>query len=61
MENIDFVMWVVLYHIGYSIASHINAKTRKIEGREKKYDKWVYVISSLIHVIIWYQVGKSLF
>lgn len=59
MENLPFVIWMVLYPIGCSIEGYLDAKGRKILGRGRPEDD-SYAWASLINIAIWLLVGLRL-
>jgi len=51
---------MTLYPIASAITSYIDAKQRKIEGKEP-YDSGTIAFGTLVNIIIWASVGKVLF
>lgn len=60
MENIGFVLWMVLYPIGSAVTSYIGCKERKIEGK-KPFDSSVTGLTAIVNIAVWIGVGKALF
>jgi len=51
---------MTLYPIASAITGYIDAKQRKIEGKEP-YDSGTIAFGTLVNIIIWASVGKVLF
>ena len=60
MENLGFILWMVLYPITTSITSFIYEKKRLMIGDEKP-SSGVYVLSSLISLSIYFYVATLLY
>ena len=52
MENIDFVLWMVLYPISGAITSYLSVKSRHISGKDP-YTDGILAAASWINIIIW--------
>jgi len=55
MENISFVIWMIVYPLGISISSHLSGL------RGIKYDDDVIGLAAVLDLIIWVGVGKLLY
>ncbi|MFL1896801.1 hypothetical protein ACJRPK_13930 [Aquimarina sp. 2-A2] len=60
MENIDFVLWTVLYPVGAAIASYYGSKERYINGKEPYRDSTSF-LSAIINFGIWMVVANALY
>lgn len=60
MENLTFILWMVLYPISTSISSYLKEKTRKEKG-EGKYKESTYVICSLIYLFVYVFIARKLY
>ena len=60
MENIDFVLWMVLYPLGCSAASYLSSKERALMNKEPYTDGNKATVA-LINLIIWIVIGVILY
>ena len=56
MENIDFVLWTVLYPLGCAITSYYASKERLVNGK----DPFTF-LSALINLFIWVIIANALY
>lgn len=59
MDNLPFVIWVLLWPVCCALCSLIYAKRRKSTG-ESQLTSSDYALQALVEVIIWYAVGSKL-
>lgn len=60
MEHIDFVLWMVLYPIGYQITSYLGVKIRGISKKEPYTDETV-AFAAVVNIVIWFAIGAILY
>ena len=60
MENISFVLWVVLYPLSSAITHYLGSKRRKLNG-EKPYKDSIVATASLIDLLVWVVIGSNLY
>jgi len=60
MENIAFVLWMVLWPIAECVSDYIVAKRRAIT-KEPEYSKETKAFSAVAFLMIWILVAKALY
>lgn len=59
MENLDFILWMVLWPISWEIYSYLSSKTRSLFNQED-YSDGVKAFSGMIMICIWFIVAINL-
>jgi heme/copper-type cytochrome/quinol oxidase subunit 2 len=60
MNHLAFILWIVLWPIALSLCGYIDAKTKKITGK-KEYSEDTRFMWSIVTIIIWVAVAKSVY
>ena len=60
MENISFVLWVVLYPLASSISLYVGTKRKKINN-EEPYSEGLISLVSFIEFLVWAIIGINLY
>lgn len=60
MENIAFVLWMVLYPVATSICNYIATKERKINNLEP-FSEGVRAVANLVYLVVYIVIAKILY
>ena len=60
MENISFILWMVIYPYSVALTSYLKSKEKKVNG-EKPFSDQVVLLGALYHLCIWLIIGSLLY
>ena len=61
MIHLDFILWMILFPISFSLCSYIDDLKYKVKGKEKIFTKETEGYAAMVIFIIYLFVGVNLF
>jgi len=61
MIHLDFILWMTLFPISFSLCSYIDAMKYKVKGHQKIFSEETEGYSAMVIVFIYLFVGFNLF